>query len=110
MLNNLLSNAARYSPGGSSIRVRLRRDGAQAVLEVIDRGIGIPPNERELLFTPFFRATNAALQSRGGLGLGLHIAHEIVRRHGGSLSVQSTLGEGSTFIVELPVDRAPPAG
>jgi signal transduction histidine kinase/GAF domain-containing protein len=103
VLSNLLSNAARYSPPESQIAVRVASDGATARVEVSDHGIGIPPEQQERLFTPFFRASNAAAQSKGGLGLGLHIASEIVRRHGGRLTVRSQLGEGSTFVVELPV-------
>jgi signal transduction histidine kinase len=99
---NLLGNAARYSPPGSVITVSARADGPRALLSVIDQGIGIPPDQLERLFTPFFRASNAAQMSRGGLGLGLHIAHEIVRRHGGQMRVESTVGAGSTFIIELP--------
>ncbi len=103
VLSNLLSNAARYSPPESPIRLRVTSDGKLATVEVVDRGIGIPPEQQERLFSPFFRASNAAAQSKGGLGLGLHIAREIVRRHGGTLRVSSTLGEGSTFIVQLPL-------
>jgi signal transduction histidine kinase len=108
VLSNLLSNAMRYSQ--EAVRVRLRGDGKTVTLEVIDRGIGIPPVEIDHLFMPFFRASNAPTHSKGGLGLGLHIAHEIVRRHGGTLTVRSALGEGSTFTMVLPVDTGPPAG
>jgi signal transduction histidine kinase len=103
VLSNLLSNAARYSAPDAPIVVRVRSDGEHAVIEVIDRGIGVPPDQMDRLFTPFFRASNAPGQSKGGLGLGLHIAHEIVRRHGGSLTVTSKLAEGSTFTVTLPL-------
>jgi signal transduction histidine kinase/GAF domain-containing protein len=110
VLSNLLSNAARYSASETPIVVRLHRRENEAVLEVSDRGIGIPPEQIEQLFTPFFRASNAPGQSKGGLGLGLHIAHEIVRRHGGTLTVESMLGQGSTFTVRLPVDTSASAG
>jgi signal transduction histidine kinase len=110
VLSNLLSNAARYSAPETPIVVRLNRRETEAVLEVSDRGIGIPPEQIEQLFTPFFRASNAPAQSKGGLGLGLHIAHEIVRRHGGTLTVQSLLGDGSTFTVRLPVDTGTSPG
>jgi PAS domain S-box-containing protein len=103
VLSNLLSNAVRYSPEGPPIVLRVRSDGKQALLQVTDRGIGIPPEQIDNLFTPFFRARNASLQSKGGLGLGLHIAHEIVHRHGGTLTVESKLGEGSTFTATLPL-------
>jgi signal transduction histidine kinase len=102
VLTNLISNAARYSPPGSTITVRLRATPATATVEISDQGIGIPPEQLDRVFTPFFRATNASTMHKGGLGLGLHITHEIVRRHGGSIRVRSTVGVGSTFIVELP--------
>jgi nitrogen-specific signal transduction histidine kinase len=108
VLSNLISNALRYSE--QPITVRVRAHQRRAIVEVIDRGIGIPEEVRGRLFTPFFRAPNAMATSKGGLGLGLHIAHEIVRRHGGTLTVQSRLGEGSTFIVDLPVDTTAPKG
>jgi signal transduction histidine kinase len=105
VINNLVANALRYSPASTPVVVRLR-DGAQpgdpARIEVIDRGIGIPPDQLEQVFSPFFRGTNAVAQHKGGLGLGLHITAEIVRRHGGEIHVRSELGSGSTFTVELP--------
>jgi signal transduction histidine kinase/GAF domain-containing protein len=102
VLNNLIGNAIRYSPRGSTITVRVRADEKTAAVEVIDQGIGIPAEQLSRLFTPFFRASNASTMNRGGLGLGLHISSEIVRRHGGQLRVASTVGVGSTFSVELP--------
>jgi signal transduction histidine kinase/GAF domain-containing protein len=103
---NLTSNAARYSPPGTTITVRVRGDGTRAIVEVIDEGIGIPADQLGRLFTPFFRASNAQAQSKGGLGLGLSISNEIVRRHGGTLRVESAVGRGSTFTVELPRGQA----
>jgi signal transduction histidine kinase len=101
VLNNLVANALRYSPAGTPVILRLR-DGERVRIEVVDRGIGIPPDQLAQVFSPFFRGANAIAQHRGGLGLGLHITHEIVRRHGGEISVSSELGAGSTFTVELP--------
>jgi signal transduction histidine kinase len=98
---NLVGNALRYSGPGGEIVVRVR-SGAHATVEVIDHGIGIPADQLDRVFTPFFRASNAAAASRGGLGLGLHITAEIVRRHGGTIRVASEVGRGSTFTVELP--------
>jgi signal transduction histidine kinase len=103
VLTNLIGNALRYSPAGSTVTVKLRKDGARAIIQVVDRGIGIPPEQVDRLFTPFYRGQNAIARHKGGLGLGLYIASEIVRRHGGSMSVESRLGLGSTFIVELPL-------
>ena len=102
VLTNLLSNASRYSPPHSEIVVRARLSDGGAAIEVIDRGAGIAVDQREKLFTPFFRGA-AAARHKSGLGLGLYISHEIVRRHGGTLRVSSTPGQGATFTVELPL-------
>ena len=109
VLTNLISNAVRYSASGSPIIVRVRggarvRGGDPATIEVADEGIGIPADQLDRVFTPFFRASNAASLHKGGLGLGLHITAEIVQRHGGRIRVTSQVGVGSTFTVELPRD------
>lgn len=101
ILLNLLSNAIRYSPTGSSVRLELREDDGQAVLSVSDEGIGIAAEERERIFEPFYRAPNA--QSISGTGLGLNIVKECVTLHGGTISVTSAVGKGSTFTVRLPL-------
>jgi signal transduction histidine kinase len=101
VLTNLVGNALRYSPAGAPVELRLV-DADPVRIEVVDRGIGIPPDQLDQVFSPFFRGSNAQAQHKGGLGLGLHITAEIVRRHGGSIRVQSELGRGSTFTVELP--------
>jgi signal transduction histidine kinase len=103
VLVNLLENALKYSPTGGSIRVRVERDGAQALVSVADAGIGIPPDQKEHLFERFFRARNAPISGFGGLGLGLYICRDIVERHGGRIWVESEAGQGSTFRFTLPV-------
>jgi signal transduction histidine kinase len=103
VVTNLLSNAARYSMPESEVLVQVRREGEWAVLSVEDCGIGIPAAQLEHIFTPFFRGENAQARYAGGLGLGLHITREIIRRHGGRISVQSIEGAGTTFTVELPI-------
>ena len=110
VIENLLDNAFKYSPGGGTVRVRLVREGDEAVLSVTDEGIGIPPEEQAALFTRYARATNAPARSYGGLGLGLYLSREIVERHGGQISVASEVGRGSTFTVRLPLEGEPPAG
>jgi signal transduction histidine kinase len=75
---------------------------AASFVDVVDRGAGIAPEQQERLFTPFFRGA-AAVRHKGGLGLGLYITREIVRRHGGAMRVTSSLGEGATFTFELPL-------
>ncbi|MGZ3440475.1 MAG: sensor histidine kinase, partial [Polyangia bacterium] len=104
VVTNLLSNAVRYSPADGVVTVRVRADGGRALLSVRDSGVGIPEAQRAMLFTPFFRGPSAQRNHAGGLGLGLHIAQEIVRRHGGSIRVDSAENRGTTFTVELPLD------
>jgi signal transduction histidine kinase len=107
VVTNLMSNALRYSPPDKPVIVRLASDHRRALLTVADEGIGIPAEQLGQVFSPFFRATNAHRTNRRGLGLGLFIAHDIVRRHGGDVRVRSTEGVGTTFTVELPLQ--PPA-
>ncbi len=104
VVTNLVSNAVRYSPAGGEVRVGVRTDGGRALVSVSDAGIGIPEAQRPMLFTPFFRGSNAQRSHSGGLGLGLHIAQEIVRRHGGAIRVESRENDGTTFTVELPLE------
>ena len=107
VLTNLLTNAVRYGRPDGRVIVDVRREGARVLLSVRDDGIGIPAHQLEQLFTPFFRGSNAQKRNAGGLGLGLHIAQEIVRRHGGLIRVESRENVGSTFTVELPLDCEP---
>lgn len=102
VLHNLLSNAVKYTPVGGSIRVCLARWDAKAVLEVVDKGIGIPAEEQTRLFEPFYRGKNPG-SSSSGFGLGLYIAQEIIQRHAGRIEVVSAPGQGSTFRVILPL-------
>ena len=109
VLVNLVTNAVRYSEAGQPVVVTAARvEGAAAVrLVVRDRGGGIPGEDLPRVFDRFYRATHHHTARRVGLGLGLYIVSEIVSRHGGRTWVESALGEGSTFIVELPL--APPS-
>jgi signal transduction histidine kinase len=105
LLTNLVENAARYSPPDAPIQVRLRAEPPHVRLEVEDRGIGIPAESLPSLFTPFYRARNAAQHYAGGLGLGLAICREIVERHGGTIQATSPgPGQGTRFSVSLPLD------
>lgn len=101
IFTNLLSNAMKYSPAGSPIVFSLATDDHLAVCKVTDRGIGIPADEVNILFEPFHRAINAA--EYPGNGLGLAITREAVLTLGGEISVESTLGEGTTFQVVFPL-------
>jgi signal transduction histidine kinase len=105
VVTNLVSNAIRYSPDGAQVVVSVSAADGHARIAVRDRGIGIPAGELAQLFAPFFRGARAHARHAGGLGLGLHIAQAIVRRHGGRIHVESREGEGggTTFTVELPL-------
>ncbi len=102
VFDNLLRNAIKYSPGGEPVHVELRESGNGFVVTVRDRGIGIPPDDLPKLFNRFVRASNARKTKISGTGVGLFIVKTIVERHGGTASVQSTLGEGSAAAVTLP--------
>jgi signal transduction histidine kinase len=105
VLNNLVSNAVKYSPGGSSIVVRVRERGTQhIVIEVVDHGLGIPPEQVGKLFQKFARVRTDDHLKVSGTGLGLYISRLIVEGHGGQIWVESEVGKGSTFGLALPVD------
>ncbi|MGB8648734.1 MAG: PAS domain S-box protein [Anaerolineae bacterium] len=105
VLQNLIQNAIKYSPLGGHVRVRLTQDDHLARVAVADEGIGIPAAALPQLFTRFYRAENAAASHINGLGVGLYVTREIVRLHGGEITVTSVEGKGSEFVVSLPVDR-----
>ena len=102
VLDNLLSNALKFTPPGGRVTVRLVDEGAYARIEVTDTGVGIPAEDQPHLFDRFYRARNATGHSIPGLGLGLTIVRTIVEGHGGSVSVHSGPDEGATFTVLLP--------
>ena len=97
LLANLVSNAVKYSDEGTSVALELARDEQDVVFRVIDHGLGISEEDQLDLFKEFFRSNNPEALARPGSGLGLVIVDRIVRRHGGSLDVESTLGEGTTL-------------
>lgn len=101
-LVNLVSNAVKYTDPGGRVVVTVRGDRDHAEVVVQDDGIGIMPQDKPRLFREFFRSTNPDALARPGTGLGLVIAHRIVARHCGTITVDSTPGEGSSFVVRLP--------
>ena len=109
---NLISNAIKFSAQGKSVGVSLAviDDGAKqkARVAITDCGIGIPESDIPLLFTRFFRAGNVNSGSHPGTGLGLAIVKQIIDHHKGSIQVQSELGKGSTFLIEIPIMRGVP--
>jgi signal transduction histidine kinase/CheY-like chemotaxis protein len=105
VVENLLSNAVKYSPAGGEVRVTLGRAGDHATLGVRDHGIGIGAEDRERLFRPFSRVRDRRVAAIEGSGLGLYICDRMVRAHGGRVSVESVIDEGSVFSFTLPLYR-----
>ncbi len=105
---NLLGNAFRYTEAGE-VRLRVAREGDEAVLEVSDTGIGIAADDLRHIFTRFWRGDRSRSRATGGAGIGLAIVHELVRAHDGRVDVDSTTGSGSRFRVVLPALDAPRA-
>ena len=108
VIDNLLSNALKFTPPGGSVEVRLSRVEDRAVVEVVDTGTGMSAAEQEQVFERFYRTESAVKQAIQGTGLGLAISKSIVEAHGGAISVKSSPGLGTTFRVELPIPAAPP--
>jgi signal transduction histidine kinase/HAMP domain-containing protein len=106
VLDNLVSNALKFTPPGGRVAVRLSADGGRARIEVADTGVGIPAGDLPHLFDRFYRARNVAERAIPGLGLGLMIVRAIAEAHGGAVMVRSEVGRGTTFTVLLPL-RAP---
>lgn len=103
VLRNLLSNAIKYSPAGGQICIHITAENSVACVSIQDEGIGIPEDALPNLFQRFYRVANAAGQAIDGFGIGLYVVKEIVSRHGGTISVTSTEGLGTTFTMCLPL-------
>jgi PAS domain S-box-containing protein len=106
VFGNLIENAIRYTPVGGSIAVHVFEADGSSIVEVTDTGIGMNADEVEKIFNPFYRTPDAKSFWHGGTGLGLAIVQRIVQMHGGSITVKSTPGVGSTFRVSLPLYQA----
>jgi two-component system, OmpR family, phosphate regulon sensor histidine kinase PhoR len=102
---NLLDNAIKYNRPDGRITLRLSRSDGEAVLEVTDTGIGIPPESIPRLFERFYRVDKGRAREEGGTGLGLAIVKHVAQTHGGQVEVESRVGHGSTFRVRLPLGR-----
>ncbi len=102
VFENIVGNAIKYSPDGQAVHVAVSETDRTVRVAVQDRGIGVPLEEMKFLFERFTRASNAKRSRIKGTGLGLYLAKTLVERHGGTIQVQSNLGEGSTFAVVLP--------
>lgn len=108
MLDNLIGNAIKYTPPGGEVKVHVRAEGGQIILQVTDNGPGIAPTDQPHIFEKFFRGENVP-DNVPGSGLGLSIVKSIVDNHQGRIWVESTLGQGSTFFVVLPAYTLPTA-
>ena len=110
ILVNLITNAHEYSPEGASIQVAAQAVGAEVEISVTDNGPGIPQEQLDRIFERFTRGDAGLTQRVGGTGLGLAISKSLVELHGGSIAAESTVGQGSTFRVRLPIATAPALG
>ncbi len=106
VVDNLVSNALKFTPSGGHVAVCLTQDGGSVVLEVSDTGIGIPPEQQQRIFDRFYQIDGSTTRRYGGVGLGLALVKEIVESHGGRVSVVSRENQGSTFRVILPAMAA----
>ncbi|MFO7957187.1 MAG: ATP-binding protein, partial [Candidatus Brocadiia bacterium] len=107
VIANLIDNAIKYTPPGGHVRVRLREAGRQFLVEVEDDGMGIAPEDQERIFEEFYRVRNPRTAEIPGTGLGLSLARRLVDLHHGTITVESSPGEGSTFTVSLPTMETP---
>ena len=106
---NLLTNALRYTDAGGRVSLTVRQVGGNAELEVADSGIGIAPEDVPHVFTRFWRGEKSRSRVTGGAGIGLSIVKELVRAHGGEVTLESRAGEGSVFRVVIPSSEAAPS-
>ncbi len=107
VVTNLISNAIAYSSPSESVKVLVDQHRDIGIIEVQDRGSGIPVDQQTHIFEPFYRGSRAQSNSKSGLGLGLAICKDIVERHTGRIWFRSRPGKGSTFVVELPLNKHP---
>ena len=106
VVGNLLTNAAKYTDQNGSIRVMASREGHEAVLRVVDNGIGLAPDMLPHVFELFVQADHSSTKAQGGLGIGLTLVKNLVEMHGGSVTAHSTgLGQGCEFVVRLPLAK-----
>jgi len=110
LLENLLTNAIKFSHPGGEVEIRLRTEGEMVCLEVCDSGMGIDPQIKPFLFQPFYRSPEALKAGVQGTGLGLYVSKMIVEAHGGTIQLESEPGKGATVTVQLPMKEKDSAG
>jgi two-component system, OmpR family, phosphate regulon sensor histidine kinase PhoR len=103
VLDNLVSNAIKYSPDGGEVVVSLEQEDGHVACHVTDTGMGMGPEDVSEVFAKFFRTSSVRRTAIPGVGLGLPISKAIIEAHGGTIGVDSTLGEGTTFTFRVPV-------
>ena len=105
LLFNLIENAIKYNHAGGSVTVSMQQENHQVLLHIADTGCGISEEYRESIFQPFFRVDKSRSRQMGGVGLGLALVKEIAVLHGGSVCVESSSEEGTTFAVRLTLPK-----
>lgn len=105
-IENLVSNASKYTPDSGKIAVKVEKTDSGVVIQVIDGGVGIADSDISKVFVKFTRLDNPLSEKRGGTGLGLYLVKQIVELHGGEIKVNSKIGKGSQFTIELPLDHS----
>jgi len=103
ILSNLLSNAIKFTPEGGRVSIKAQAEPLHLILTVTDTGVGIAPDEKELVFEKFRQSGNPLTREHAGTGLGLSIVRELAKLLGGDVTLESELGQGSTFTVKLPL-------
>jgi signal transduction histidine kinase len=105
VITNFIDNAGKYSPSNTDIIIETFKEGSKVKLAVSDSGIGIPKSQQPMIFDRFYRVSGTKENTYSGLGLGLYISFEIIKRHQGNIGVESEEGKGSTFYFELPISN-----
>ena len=105
VLTNLITNAVKYSPQANSVDIFLSTSEKEALISFRDYGVGIATTHQKNIFDRFYRVHSSSNKTFKGLGMGLYISHDIVKRHGGDLTVESEEGKGSTFTISLPLEK-----